>query len=491
MGLRDAVRRFLTPPASTDPDEISIVRILCGVAIAVAAIVTFLALLMVVLTPATAVRGVLAALVVDAACAVLLVLGRGGHAKAAGRLFAIGSWAVMTIAAAATGGVTAPSIIAQPVIPVIAVMVLGWQEGLVAAVVTVLTVFGLAWAQVAGLLPQVEFAQSPFARSAVIASWVVILATLEVIVAHNIRVTRDRAVTELGKRRVVQRRLSDMIDNAPFASFSFELGDDGRLVVTHANRSADRILGVDATRFIGMTLDDAFPHLSETGVEAEFRRVAEDGGTFDLADLPYSGATFHGVLELHAFQTAARCMTVFFSDVTEKRKAEEQVRYMAYHDPLTQLPNRKLFNDRLGVALANAQRGGELVGLLFVDMDGFKPVNDRYGHAFGDELLVAIGERLRTSARAGDTVARFGGDEFMVLLPQVAGIAQIETVARKLLAVLAEPFEIDCTEVAVGASVGLSMTSDDDYDAASLLQRADRAMYRMKSEGRGGFRIWE
>ena len=145
----------------------------------------------------------------------------------------------------------------------------------------------------------------------------------------------------------------------------------------------------------------------------------------------------------------------------------------------------------MAVALANAERGGDLVGLLFVDMDGFKPVNDRYGHAFGDELLVAIGERLRTSARAGDTVARFGGDEFMVLLPQVAGVAQIETVARKLLAVLAEPFYIRDTEVAMGASVGLSITSEECRDAASLLQRADRAMYRMKSEGRGGFRIWE
>jgi diguanylate cyclase (GGDEF)-like protein len=143
------------------------------------------------------------------------------------------------------------------------------------------------------------------------------------------------------------------------------------------------------------------------------------------------------------------------------------------------------------VALANAQRSGVNVGLLFVDLDGFKPVNDRFGHSFGDDLLIAIGERLRSSARAGDTVARFGGDEFMVLLPQVEGIGQVEAVARKLLALLAEPFDIHGEEVAMGASAGLSITFADDYDPASLIQRADHAMYRMKSEGRGGFRIWE
>ena len=491
MSRAAPLRSWLTPPEPDGPGQYSITRTICGIAVAIAVVVTPLDLLLIVLVPSAILRWIVILVAVDGGCALLLLLARLGHPRAAGRLFAVASWLAMTVAAATAGGVSAPSIVAQPVIPVIAAMVLGWEEGLVAAGVCVVTVFGLAWAQTAGVLPAPAFTHTPFSRAVVIASWVGVLGALVVVIARNMSAARESAEKELRGRRAAQAKLGDVIDNAPFAAFSFELRDGVRLLVTGANRSADRIIGVDAQRFVGMTLEEAFPQLVEVGADTELHRVARDGGTWDTPDLAYKGEFFQGVLELHAFQTAPGAMTVFFSDVTEKRKAEEQVRYLAYHDPLTQLPNRKLFNDRLHVALANAQRGGVNVGLLFVDLDGFKPINDRFGHAFGDDLLSAIGERLRSSARAGDTVARFGGDEFMVLLPQVEGIGQVEAVARKLLALLAEPFDIHGEEVAMGASAGLSITSAEDYDPASLIQRADHAMYRMKSEGRGGFRIWE
>jgi diguanylate cyclase (GGDEF)-like protein/PAS domain S-box-containing protein len=169
-------------------------------------------------------------------------------------------------------------------------------------------------------------------------------------------------------------------------------------------------------------------------------------------------------------------------DVTEQRQAEEKVRWQAYHDPLTRLPNRVLLLDRLERILAMSKRSGEIAALLFLDLDHFKQINDTLGHAAGDRLLQVVALRLTGCLRAEDTVARIGGDEFIVLLPGLHAAEDATLVLQKITALLAEPILIDGHEMSVSASVGISLFPDDGQDAGTLLKRADAAMYQAKRD---------
>jgi diguanylate cyclase (GGDEF)-like protein len=161
----------------------------------------------------------------------------------------------------------------------------------------------------------------------------------------------------------------------------------------------------------------------------------------------------------------------------------EQIQHQAVHDSLTGLPNRVLFEDRLAHALTTSRRDGSNVGVLFVDLDGFKDVNDTYGHACGDELLQEVGRRLTLTVRASDTVARLGGDEFVVVLAPIGGVHDASAVAEKVLGALREPVEVRGHVLAISASVGVTIATASD-DPESLLNHADSAMYRAKSAGR-------
>jgi diguanylate cyclase (GGDEF)-like protein/PAS domain S-box-containing protein len=182
-------------------------------------------------------------------------------------------------------------------------------------------------------------------------------------------------------------------------------------------------------------------------------------------------------------------------DVTVRRSSEERLAHLALHDPLTDLPNRALFQEHLTVAVANAERSGSSGAVLFIDLDDFKLVNDSFGHAVGDELLVMVSRRLRESCRAGDVVARQGGDEFLVLVQGAAdegspgGAAQ--AVATKLRAALAKPFSVAGTDLYVTPSIGASLFPADGDTAETLLKHADIAMYAAKDGGRDGYRLYQ
>jgi diguanylate cyclase (GGDEF)-like protein/PAS domain S-box-containing protein len=178
-------------------------------------------------------------------------------------------------------------------------------------------------------------------------------------------------------------------------------------------------------------------------------------------------------------------------DVTERREAERQVAFLAYHDGLTGLPNRALLEEHLAKALARARRDGDAVGLIYVDLDGFKLVNDSLGHASGDEVLREAAERLAMTTRASDLLARQGGDEFLLLLGDVARDKDPADVAvaasKRILDALSEPFHVAGAEFQLGASIGIALYPRDAHDPDGLLQSADSAMYRAKRAGRGGF----
>lgn len=171
-------------------------------------------------------------------------------------------------------------------------------------------------------------------------------------------------------------------------------------------------------------------------------------------------------------------------DISERKRAEEMIAHQAYHDQLTNLPNRTLFKDRLNVAIAQAQRRSTMLGVMFVDLDRFKLVNDSFGHAEGDLLLHALSGRLKRCLRRGDTLARQGGDEFTILLPDLASIDDATTIADKIFKELRPVFQIAGTELRATVSLGISIFPRDGQTADQLIQRADIAMYNAKTHGK-------
>jgi diguanylate cyclase (GGDEF)-like protein/PAS domain S-box-containing protein len=173
------------------------------------------------------------------------------------------------------------------------------------------------------------------------------------------------------------------------------------------------------------------------------------------------------------------------TDITAHKLAEERIQRVAHHDSLTGLPNRLLFNDRMSQAIMHAKRNRLRFALLYLDLDRFKPVNDTLGHAAGDELLKQVAARIGRQVRESDTVARVGGDEFLVILLDIAERGQAQTVARKIVAAFTAPFHLDSAkqDVEIGTSVGIAMYPADALDADALVKAADAAMYSAKQAG--------
>jgi diguanylate cyclase (GGDEF)-like protein/PAS domain S-box-containing protein len=182
-----------------------------------------------------------------------------------------------------------------------------------------------------------------------------------------------------------------------------------------------------------------------------------------------------------------RIILLAIEDITERRRSEETIRQMVYHDALTGLPNRKLFSDRLRVALNQAHRNQQEVGVAMLDLDNFKTVNDSLGHDVGDLILKATAERLSVALRKGDTVARFGGDEFVLILPELEVIQDSIQVVQQIVDSFCKPFQIDSHQLTVTISIGIAVFPGDGIDEVALLKQADIAMYEAKQAGRGRY----
>jgi diguanylate cyclase (GGDEF)-like protein/PAS domain S-box-containing protein len=205
-----------------------------------------------------------------------------------------------------------------------------------------------------------------------------------------------------------------------------------------------------------------------------FEQPCKDGGSvWTEVVTTYSRNPRSGRVELHGVTR----------DISERRASQERIAYMAEHDILTDLPNRALVSDRLRQALVASRRNQNRVALLYIDLDRFKPVNDTHGHAVGDLLLKEAARRMRACVRESDTVGRFGGDEFVVLLPAIDSADDALHVAEKIRQSLRQPFEVGGLHLEVSSSIGIAIYPDQCVDDASLLVYADRAMYEAKRSG--------
>jgi len=177
-------------------------------------------------------------------------------------------------------------------------------------------------------------------------------------------------------------------------------------------------------------------------------------------------------------------------DVTTLKKTQEMIKYMAFHDPLTSLPNRVLFNDRLNMAIARAKRGGKKIAVMMLDLDKFKNINDRFGHEAGDILLKAVAGRLQDALRKSDTIARMGGDEFMIIVPEMEKTVDVAAVAEKVLNLFHAPFACNSFSLLSSTSIGVAIYPEDGHDGEALIRCADIAMYNVKANGGNNFCIY-
>ena len=266
-------------------------------------------------------------------------------------------------------------------------------------------------------------------------------------------------------------------------------------MIEYVNLGFENTTGYSRTEAIGQA-----PRLLKSGKQgAGFHKKLWDtilaGEIFSevFVNRRKDGSLYYEEQTITPLKDAAGVITNFVAtgkDVTERMQTQERLQHMAQHDALTELPNRLLFMDRLKQALARARWHERLVAVLFVDIDRFKTINDTLGHEVGDRLLQALAERLTASVREGDTVARFGGDEFVVLLDDVGSDKDIGAVALKVLETLAPPFAIDGQNLYVTASIGVSLYPNDGEDSGTLLKNADIAMYRAKDLGKNTYQFY-
>jgi diguanylate cyclase (GGDEF)-like protein/PAS domain S-box-containing protein len=241
---------------------------------------------------------------------------------------------------------------------------------------------------------------------------------------------------------------------------------------------------------VGRTLTELVPGIEPYWIDA-YGRVALTGEPTRFIEHAESMGRWFDDYAFRIGEPEERKVAVLFNDVTERKRAEHALqesvallRHHAHHDVLTGLPNRLMFEEKLRATVATADRHARPFAVLFLDLDGFKAINDDFGHAAGDVVLIEVARRLRRSLRASDTLARIHGDEFVVILPELCEPHEAGSLAQKLLAIVSDPIDVAGTTVSVQASIGVSLYPNDGANPRALVRAADAAMYQAKQGGK-------
>ncbi|HYM15257.1 MAG TPA: EAL domain-containing protein [Dehalococcoidia bacterium] len=271
---------------------------------------------------------------------------------------------------------------------------------------------------------------------------------------------------------------------------------DADTTILYQSPAIEHVLGHDSEALVGTRLA-LLMHPDDIAPVATFLEQLPAPGTTPSpveARLRHRDGTWHAVEIVGTDQRrdpAVRGLVLNIRDISERMALETQLRYQAFHDPLTRLANRTRFSERLEHALQRSRRSKALLAVLFIDLDNFKSVNDGLGHAAGDRLLVEIGRRIRDCLREHDTAARFGGDEFAILAEGVTGADDARAVARRIFDGLEVPFDLGGRELFVRASIGVALNSGGDEDVGRMMRNADVAMYAAKERGKGRCEVYQ
>jgi diguanylate cyclase (GGDEF)-like protein/PAS domain S-box-containing protein len=294
-------------------------------------------------------------------------------------------------------------------------------------------------------------------------------------------------------RRASEARFATLVQN----SSDLITVLDANNTVLYQSPSIERVLGYTVEEVTGRPFEQLL-HADEQG--RLLRRLtdgADAAGRSEVIDclLSHKDGSLRHFEILHAdllSDATVGGIVLNGRDVSERKAFEEQLAHQAFHDPVTHLANRALFNERVRHAVARTLREGVGMAVLFVDLDDFKTVNDSLGHAVGDRVLLEVAKRISTSVRAADTAARFGGDEFAILLEDVVDLSAAVETAERILDALSRPLELEGNQMIIRASLGISVAeAGNAADADELIRNADAAMYIAKSDGKGGYRLFE
>jgi diguanylate cyclase (GGDEF)-like protein/PAS domain S-box-containing protein len=304
-----------------------------------------------------------------------------------------------------------------------------------------------------------------------------------------------RDVTERKKIEIVIKESEERFRSLVRYSSDIITILDADGTVRYVSPAVERVMGYKPEEQVGTNAFDTIHPDDRDRALATFAEVLKRPGLHPplLFRVPHRDGSWryleHVVNNL-LDDPAVRGVLVNSRDVTERKALEEQLRNQAFHDPLTGLPNRALFMDRLQHALTRANRRGTKVAVLFIDLDNFKVINDSLGHKAGDQLLKAVAERLKACVRPEDTAARLGGDEFTILVEGVAGGGDVARIAVRIVEILQLPFTLEEQEV-FAASTGIALNGPDQEQPADLLRHADLAMYRAKHRGKARYEVFK
>jgi len=299
---------------------------------------------------------------------------------------------------------------------------------------------------------------------------------------------REAHVEALGMQ---ERKFRTLLESSPDALVIA----DARHVIAIVNRQAELMFGYAQQELIGQPIEMLLPERYR-GVQFAWSPDASDDATElsrerDLWAITKAGREFPVSISLSPIDTEQGGMVAAaIRDMTERRASEEQIEFLAHHDALTGLPNRVVVQSRFEQAIAQADRTGSKVALLFLDLDNFKRINDSLGHQTGDAMLQAVAQRLRECARETDTISRQGGDEFLVVFAELADAEAARAVIERLIQRFQLPCLVDGHEISTPFSLGISLYPDDGRDYGTLLQKADIAMYQAKDAGRNTYRFF-
>ncbi|MDO8705524.1 MAG: EAL domain-containing protein [Sulfuricaulis sp.] len=298
-------------------------------------------------------------------------------------------------------------------------------------------------------------------------------------------------ITDRKKTEDTVLRLGRILDKSSNEIYVFNAET---LRFVQVNHGAQLNLGYSMEELMDMTALDLKPEFNLKSFNElidPLRHGRLDTLTFVTTHKRKDGSLYPVEVRLQFFpQESPPLFVAIIQDITERRRTEERLNYLAHYDTLTGLPNRVLLQDRLNIATSEADRNNRLVSVMLLDLDRFKIINDTLGHDAGDALLMAVAERLKVCLRAGDTIARIGGDEFTLVLANVAHVDDVARVAQKVMDQFIAPFRIGGRELFISPSVGISLYPHDDKKIENLLKNADAAMYHAKDLGRNNFQFF-
>lgn len=480
-------KRFLSPPVFRDEQLNDVARLIYWISIAAVVVIVFFVPLLIVLSPGSA--ALLSAFV---AGLVAVIFGsvwavRSGRPLRGARIFVAGALVLEGWLVFVSGGTHSPIVSTLLVSIVLSGILLGWRDCLIVTAVVILALFGFAGAENLGLTMPAAWDTPLFRAGGTSAAG--LLMALGVISSFR------SMVTAVETARVANEGLG-------LAGKVYATTSEGIVVTTPEGAIVDvndaylRLSGYKRDEVIGRnpSMMQSGRHSAEFFAEMWATLLSTGGWQGEIWDKRADGILLPKWLSISTVKNEDGRTTHYvgvFSDITAIKKGEEDLQWLATHDPLTALPNRALLWDRLSTAVAHSRRYNSALAVLYFDLDHFKDVNDTLGHAMGDQLLVEIARRCLSVVRESDTFGRTGGDEFTVIATNYASFHDLRLLAERLLRAVEATVQLGESSALVTASIGIAVYPKDGADAAELATHADVAMYRAKALGKNRFELFD